>query len=141
RDWSSDVCSSDLFEFQRPGVLLDCRELLEERLALQKVFELGCTHAQVVCDIRLLLEKRPQVALCFAGALEVMKARLAQDLFQLDGAFDGVLDGAVTCVEGRDGVVLRATEDGLHLADGVLEHRAARQTVRGERGKRGSYGV
>ena len=40
-------------------------------------------------------------------------------------------------VKRRDGVVLRAAEDGLHLSDGAFEDVAARQTMRGELAVRG----
>jgi hypothetical protein len=87
------------------------------------------------------LRKLTELALRLARALEVVEARLAEHLLELHGALDGVLDRAVARVERRDRVVLRAAQDGLHLADGAVEHRAAGQAVRGERRERGGDGV
>ena len=102
----------------------------------------GRSRAQLVGDVRLLARGTATATRQrLARALEVVEARLGEHLLELGGALDGVLDGAVARVERRDGVVLRAPEDGLHLAEGAVEHRAARQAVRRERRERGRDGV
>ena len=89
----------------------------------------------------LLAQEGPEYGLRLARAFQIVQPRLGQHVLKLAGALDGVLDGAVARVEGGDGVVLRAAEDRLHLADGAFEHRAAGQAVCGERRERGGDGV
>ena len=123
-------------------VLLDRRQLPEERLAREQVLERRGARRAARRRCRTPGSGRARGSPCALRARSRSWRRgSVSACSSSDGALDRVLDGAVAGVERGDGVVLGAPQDRLHLAEGAVEHRAAGQAMRGERRERRRDGV
>ena len=79
----------------RRGVLVDRRQVLEEGLALEDVFELRRLRPQVVADVGLAIQEGPGLAQDTARPPHVLEVGLGQGLVELRGAQDRLLDRGV----------------------------------------------
>jgi hypothetical protein len=110
-------------------VLLNSRQLAEERLARQQILERRGLGSKGVGEVRLVPQKWPRGAERLPRPVEISKPRLRQCLLQLRGALDRIFDRSVRRVKRGDGVVLGPPDGRLHLAKGAVENGSAGQAV------------